>query len=136
IEISAANRWTGTGIMLEEGETYSIVGTEFVKTIDYMPWTGPAGHSSSDCSAAGRDDWDCQCRSSAEWGTCTIDEVNSMLLVGRIGDDGTPFSIGAGGTFTASNSGELFLGANDNTFSDNVGSYYVIITAGSAESDE
>jgi|GEM_PF-6356266 len=129
IEIRSAERWTATGITVEAGQTYSIIATEFMKTIDYMPWTGPAGHSSADCAEAGRTDWDCVCRSSAEWGTCTMDETPSMILVGRIGD-GSPFVVSSGGTFTADSSGELYLGANDNTFTDNVGAYYVIITTG------
>ena len=129
IEISAAERWTGTGIMLEEGASYSLVATEFMKTIDYMPWTGAEGHSSSDCSQAGRGDWDCRCRSSNEWGICTMDETEVMLLLGRIGEDSSPFVVGSGGIFVADRDGELFLGPNDNTFEDNVGAYYVIISA-------
>lgn len=135
VEVSAAERWTGTGVLLSEGDSYTIVATEFMKTIDYMPWTGAAGHSAADCGAAGRGDWDCQCRTLPEWGTCTMDEVASMALMGRVGEEGAAFIVGAGGSYTATADGELFLGANDNTFTDNVGAYYVVVTADVADED-
>ena len=135
VEIPALDRWTPTGVMLEAGQSYMVLGSELVKTIDYMPWSTPVGHSAADCAAAGRGDWDCRCRSSAEWGTCTIDERESMIMVGRVGD-GPPFVVASGGFFTAQTDGELFLGPNDNTFEDNVGSYYAIITAVDLEISE
>lgn len=128
VEIPALDRWTGTGLMLEAGQPFMIMAGELVKTIDYMPWSTPVGHSSADCAAAGRTDWDCRCRSSSDWGQCTLDEVESMILVGQVGD-GAPFIVGSGGFFTAASDGELFLGPNDNTFEDNVGSYFAIVTA-------
>jgi RHS repeat-associated protein len=50
-------------------------------------------------------------------------------LVGRIGADGTPFDVGSAATINAS-AGELYLGVNDNFYSDNSGSWTVEITAG------
>lgn len=50
-----------------------------------------------------------------------------MTLLGRIGESGEPFIVGAGGFFTAKADGELFLGPNDNTFTDNVGAYYAFV---------
>jgi hypothetical protein len=128
VEIPSLDRWTATGVMLEAGQAFIIMSGELVKTIDYMPWSTPVGHSSADCAAAGRTDWDCRCRSSAEWGQCTIDETESMVMVGRVGEDAA-FIVGSGGFFTARSDGELFLGPNDNTFEDNVGSYFAIVTA-------
>lgn len=135
-EIPALDRWTGTGVTLEAGQSYIIMAGELVKTIDYMPWSAPEGHSTADCAAAGRGDWDCRCRTSGEWGTCTLDEVESMRLVGRVGEEGEPFIVGAGGFFAAKTDGELFLGPNDNTFTDNVGAYYAIIAVASDEDEE
>lgn len=134
-EIPALDRWTGTGVELEAGQSYIIMAGELVKTIDYMPWSAPEGHSTADCAAAGRGDWDCRCRTSDEWGTCTLDEVESMRLVGRVGEDGETFIVGAGGFFATKTDGELFLGPNDNTFTDNVGAYYAIIAVASDEDE-
>lgn len=130
-EIPALDRWTATGVELEAGQSYIIMAGELVKTIDYMPWSAPEGHSTADCAAAGRGDWDCRCRTSGEWGTCTLDEVESMRMVGKVGDEGEPFIVGAGGFFAAMTDGELYLGPNDNTFTDNVGAYYAIIAVAS-----
>jgi hypothetical protein len=51
-----------------------------------------------------------------------------MVLVGRVGEDGTPFIVGSGGIFTTAADGALYLGPNDNTFEDNIGSYYALIS--------
>jgi hypothetical protein len=54
-------------------------------------------------------------------------------LIGRFGEDGAPFLIGAGGTFPVDQSGELFLRINDNFgMSDNEGGFTVIIRADDA----
>jgi hypothetical protein len=135
VELPSAERWTATGVVLEAGQSYLLVNSGLVKTIDYMPWSAPEGHSTADCSAAGRGDWDCKCRTLPEWGTCTLDEVASMTLLGRIGEEGEAFIVGSGGFFRADAAGELFLGANDNTFTDNVGSYYAIIATFGSDGD-
>ena len=100
-----------------------------------MPWSSPRGHAATDCVAAGRGDWDCRCRSLPEWGTCTLDEVPSMTLLARIGED-TPFIVESGGVFTARAAGILQLGPNDNTFEDNIASYHAIILAADPLSTE
>ncbi len=129
VEVPALDRWTPTGVELEAGQTYLVIGSGLVRTIESMPWTGPQGHSEADCAAAGRDDWgDCKCRTLPEWGQCTVDGLDCMRLVGRVGD-GAPFAIGSGGFFTATTAGELMLGPNDNTFTDNVGAFHAIVIA-------
>jgi hypothetical protein len=50
-----------------------------------------------------------------------------MRLVGRVGEKGSVFVVGAGGFFATKTDGELFLGANDNTFTDNVGQYEALV---------
>jgi hypothetical protein len=49
-------------------------------------------------------------------------------LIGRIGN--TPFAIGSRTTITAPASGQLFLGINDDGFSDNQGAFQVTVTVG------
>jgi len=56
--------------------------------------------------------------------------LSFMALLGRIydeNDDGAPFYIGAGGTFTAEKSGTLQFTPNDNLRTDNQGSYIVSV---------
>jgi hypothetical protein len=52
--------------------------------------------------------------------------LNFMTLLGRIGD-GEPFYVGAGGTFTAEESGPLWFTPNDNLRTDNQGAYSVLV---------
>lgn len=49
-----------------------------------------------------------------------------MALLGRI-DDGGPFYVGAGGTFTAEQAGTLWFTPNDNLRTDNQGAYSVVV---------
>ncbi len=50
-------------------------------------------------------------------------------LVGKIGDNGTPFLIGSQFSFTPEASGDLYLAVNDYLvyYSDNYGNYMVFI---------
>lgn len=52
-----------------------------------------------------------------------------MSLVGRIGS-GSVLGIGSSKSWTAANSGYLYLGANDDRFDDNYGSWSVTVTIG------
>jgi hypothetical protein len=49
-----------------------------------------------------------------------------MALLGKIGN-GKPFYVGAGGIFTASEAGKLWFTPNDNTRTDNRGTYRVLV---------
>lgn len=128
VEVPSLERWTNTEIELTAGQSFTIIASELVKTADELPWSSPTGHTPQDCAAAGRGDWDCRCRTLPEWGTCTLTETTSMILLGRIGgEENQPFVVGSGGVFTASTDGTLYLGANDNFFEDNIGSYSALI---------
>ncbi len=54
-------------------------------------------------------------------------QFNHAVLLGRIGNDGTPFVIGSETEVTAENEGRLFVGINDGFFDDNAGSFDVVI---------
>ncbi|NJL57229.1 hypothetical protein HC928_20380 [bacterium] len=49
-------------------------------------------------------------------------------LMARIGDEGEPFFVGSGGTFTAENAGTLQFFINDDPTEDNAGGYIVTLT--------
>jgi len=57
-------------------------------------------------------------------------------LIGRIGRNGKPFSLGPGGGFVPESSGRLFLGVNDSSYDDNAGSFKVDIESGATASDD
>ena len=126
IEIPSASQWVATGVEVQAGDIFVLQATEFAQTGPDLPWSVAEGLSRIDCAAFGRSDWDCACRRVAEFGSCTVDSLASMKLLGRVGDS-QPFVTGSGGIFRAQSAGEIFLGANDNTFEDNVGSFYVVI---------
>ncbi|HSG42328.1 MAG TPA: hypothetical protein VLA72_04155 [Anaerolineales bacterium] len=50
-----------------------------------------------------------------------------MALLGRIGDDGEPFYVGEGGSFTVDQNGRLWFTPNDNLRTDNQGAYGVLV---------
>ena len=60
---------------------------------------------------------------------CALDYGPYGALVGKIGNDGEPFFIGANFTFTPTVSGELYLAVNDNLgfYEDNSGAYGIFI---------
>lgn len=49
-------------------------------------------------------------------------------LLAKVGPNGQPFPIGRGGLVTMPDSGQLILGVNDDSFSDNGGTFQVTIT--------
>lgn len=128
IEVTSGARWTDTGIILSVDQSLSFRATEFVKTHPKLQWTGAYGHIPEDCEEEFGEEWDCYCRSSNETTICTVNELPSMLLLGKVGEDGIPFPIGQIMTYTSNAKGTLYLGTNDNAFVDNAGAFYVIIT--------
>jgi hypothetical protein len=50
-------------------------------------------------------------------------------LIGRVGEDGTPFYVGNGLLLHASTSGELYLGVNDDQLGDNSGSWTAVVSS-------
>jgi hypothetical protein len=54
--------------------------------------------------------------------------VLAGALIGRVGTNGEPFAIGSGVTIAMPESGQLFLGINDDGFADNQGEIRVDIS--------
>jgi hypothetical protein len=50
-------------------------------------------------------------------------------LIGKVGQNGAPFEVGSLKTFTATSSGEFFLGVNDNNYPDNTGDWLSTISS-------
>jgi hypothetical protein len=115
LSVNIKSAWTDTGRSVTAGQSVTISASGTINT----------GH----CFAA-------SCNSTpngATWATCATDPAPALIapglacwsLVGKIGTPGTPFQLGTSAKFTAPTTGELFVGLNNNFFSDNTGSWVV-----------
>lgn len=113
VTIPATQAFTDTGIDLTQGDSVSITasGTIYIAASD--PGKTPDGDPN-----------------------CTADSsyvgpgLPCWSLIGWIGNSVGPFEVGSSDTFSASASGRLYLGVNDNNFGDNSGSWTATVTIG------
>jgi hypothetical protein len=93
------NVFTPTNILVRPGEKISFVasGTWSVG----VGWVGPDGREAK-----------CECVVSTRIGEASKGALGA--LIGKIGDNGTPFLIGRQKSIQAAEGGTLFLGSNDN----------------------
>jgi len=104
--VDARHPWVRTGLTMQKGEQVSFKAEG---TIQWGPGAGdvagPDGHDPKN------------------------GKVGKGGLIGRIGVNGKPFSIGNTSTpFAMPKNGELFLGINDFIFADNAGQFTVTIS--------
>jgi len=115
VNVSAASPWsTDTGVSLAAGQSFWVVATgSWTSGL----WTG--GPEGQEGQLPTGNDW-------------LLPGSRPYALIGKVGAAGAPFFIGAGGDFTASNSGNLILSMNDvpDVFWDNSGSLTVTIITG------
>jgi hypothetical protein len=114
IIVSATEMWTSTEINLLPDDSVSII-VEGIASSNWGfekrgLWAGPEGFGDSFGSAH------------------PLGSVASMAVIAKIGDGGTPFYIGRTKTFKSNVGGLLYLGYNDNQFSDNFGYFIVFFT--------
>jgi hypothetical protein len=113
VRVEANRQWTPTGIMVEKGQTlsFSAMGEVQLSTDvnDTAPIAGKAGRQVS--------------------ARASIPGTLGGALIGRIGN-GRPFGIGDQATITAPATGPLYLGVNDDLFTDNSGAFVVTISGG------
>lgn len=57
-----------------------------------------------------------------------IKTSNFGCLIGKVGENGTPFYVGTKQTITSENNGDLYLGINDTNLKDNTGDFIVTVT--------
>jgi hypothetical protein len=110
VDVSAAERWTDSGVMVRAGDTITLAADGTVQlSQDPRDTATPSG--------AGRRTLGAPLR-----------QRPAGLLIGRIGNS-TPFVVGERRTIVrAPASGRLFLGVNDDFLDDNSGEYRVIVT--------
>jgi hypothetical protein len=118
VSVAGNQPWTFTGVAINAGDSVSVhaSGTIFIAGSD--PGKTPAG--APGCVATSDND-------SIPPGPFLAPGLTCFALIGRVGT-GQPFGIGADSTFTATGSGELVLGVNDNFFGDNRGGWTVLVS--------
>jgi hypothetical protein len=113
--------WTASGVLIQVGETLTISATGGVSFSAGSKPSPPAG-----------DLPDCLTVANGPYGWRASPFVANALpcssLLGRIGETGAIFYIGAGTTFKAGASGQLYFGVNDNSFGDNSGHWTVEVS--------
>jgi hypothetical protein len=113
--------WTASGVPIQVGETVTISATGGVSFSAGSKPSAPAG-----------DLPDCLTVANGPYGWRASPFVANALpcssLLGRIGETGAIFYVGAGTTFKAGASGQLYFGVNDNSFGDNSGHWTVEVS--------
>jgi hypothetical protein len=110
ITVQATQPWTSTGITVRKGQTLTFQTTGEVQlSADAADVATPDGTKNARYAA-----------------NAPLKQVLAGALIGRIGN-GTPFAIGNQPTIVAPASGVLYLGVNDDGFTDNTGNFQVIV---------
>jgi hypothetical protein len=111
IVVPANQRWVATGLTVNKGETLRVNTTGEIRlSNDQNDIAGPAG-----------------ARSQRFAPNSPLPRNFAGALIGRIGTSGQPFAIGDMTSVQMPESGQLFLGINDDNLSDNQGEYRVEI---------
>ena len=115
VSIRADASWTSTGIDVDEGQDIYITASGRVRS-----------GGTSNISPDGISHWASGNRARPSEAYVTLD-APCIALIGKIGT-GEPFMVGSEHSFTADDSGRLYLGCNDDWFGDNSGSWSAEIT--------
>ena len=114
VDINVSQPWTDSGRDVVAGDSVEILAYGFASGAagsSQTEWSGPegtwAGHAPSY--------------------PCPNAPFNAVI--GRIGDNGTPFYVGRALSMRVESSGRLFLGFNDDIMEGNDGKYIALITA-------
>jgi hypothetical protein len=111
IVVPANQRWVSTGLTVSKGETLRLNTTGEIRlSNDQNDMAGPAG-----------------ARSQRFAPNSPLPRNFAGALIGRIGTSGQPFAIGDMTSVQMPESGQLFLGINDDNVSDNHGEFRVEI---------
>jgi len=114
VEVSGTKAWTDTGIDVVEGDRVAVKATGVV-VHDSRNGIGPVGFPNI-----------------PELVT-PLPSENHAGLLGRVTEQGDPFYIGAGTTFTAAQSGRFELGINDGFLGDNRGAFEATVAVSNGD---
>ncbi|MGA8723467.1 MAG: SGNH/GDSL hydrolase family protein [Acidimicrobiales bacterium] len=115
VSVTGAVQWTNTGLNLTPGTNIQMTASGVVTGM--VGEGDPAGTPWGACSNQ---------VGSSRHGNVVVPGLPCWSLIGRFGNN-TPFEVGDG-VGTVAESGTLFLGVNDNLYSDNVGSWSVNVS--------
>jgi uncharacterized protein YigE (DUF2233 family) len=112
--VPAKEKWTTTLVTVQQGETISFSATGEIQWSNGKDArVGPNGST-----------W----KLKAKLGSYPVRTMGAGGLIGKIGANGAAFAVGERMTITASESGPVYLGINDNFFTENSGNFKVTIT--------
>ncbi|MGH9165531.1 MAG: hypothetical protein ACRDZW_08490, partial [Acidimicrobiales bacterium] len=103
--------WTDTGVEVDENQNVQITATGRVSHVEGS-FVGPDGEPGS-----------------VGHGSNIVAQANHSTLIGRLGEDATPFAVGSSFTATTASgeTGTLYLTVNDVGLDNNSGSFDVVI---------
>lgn len=111
VVVAGDRSWTDTGIDVVLGKQVNIKATGEVFANATVSG-GPDG-------IPGRPEW-------ARYNV--VEDAQHAALIGKIGEDGTPFLVGADASFVVRVDGRLFLGCNDKDTRNNRGEFVATVT--------
>ncbi len=121
VRVPAGSGWVDSGFQLAAGQPVNLSAYGMAVTARINIWgtvslSGPDGQTEI-------------CPNFDGAPACAMENAPFGALVGKIGEDGTPFLVGSNLSFTPGTSGELYLSVNDYLiyYSDNYGNYMVFI---------
>jgi hypothetical protein len=114
ISVSPKQAWTSTGMTVRKGETLTFNANGEIQLSTDTNDVATAFGSKSGRKAT----------------NAPLPNVLAGALIGRVGTNGEPFAIGSGVSIAMPESGQLFLGINDDGFEDNQGEIRVDIGRG------
>jgi hypothetical protein len=122
ISVIPNQAWTATGLSVTSGQQVSITaGGE----LDWQD-SGCSWPNSNNCTSGPDGPGPSVCDTSPH-GNEPAPNLPCNSLIGKIGENGTPFEVGTSLDITAAAAGELYLGVNDNYLPDNSGGWKATI---------
>lgn len=112
IQVVPNQLWTDSGVMIEQGQSYTVSATGVLQFNNNGALAPPAGR-------VGGPQVDAICAPGLLHNGFPAPQLPCLSLIAKIGPNGVPFEVGNSNTFVAASSGELFLGVNDQNLSDN-----------------
>jgi hypothetical protein len=112
ITVLGVEGWTDTRLDVESGDTVEVAAGGSIRHADGGVLVDPDGDLDDSLHV---------------FNIAGLEDTNHAALIGRIGDDGTPFLVGRTfeGTFEAD--GRLFLGINDAGLTNNSGEFFALV---------
>jgi len=121
VSVDAQRAWTDTGIDLRAGDTATIVANGKIRVANHPRiGTQQPGGFSPNCSVPRK-------LFGTPVGPVPAPQLNCWSLIGRV-RGGPIFEIGMKGTVPPGFAGRLYLGVNDDDFTDNSGSWTAAVT--------